>query len=120
MPSRQHAVVIGGSMAGLLTARVLADHFARVTIIERDQFPADPAFRPGVPQGRHVHVLLERGQQLLEQYLPGFTKSLLARGGYAYDFIEEVRLNAAGHWTPQYRGDIPLFSASRNLVEWVV
>ncbi len=120
MPSRQHAVVIGGSMAGLLAARVLADHFARVTIIERDQFPADPAFRPGVPQGRHLHVLLERGQQLLEQYLPGFTKSLLARGGYAYDFIEEVRLNAAGHWTPQYRGDIPFFSASRNLVEWVV
>jgi phytoene dehydrogenase-like protein len=29
-----HAVVIGGSMAGLLAARVLADHFDRVTILE--------------------------------------------------------------------------------------
>ena len=30
------AVVIGGSMAGLLAARVLADSFAGVTICERD------------------------------------------------------------------------------------
>ena len=29
-----HAVVVGGSIAGLLSARVLADSFASVTIIE--------------------------------------------------------------------------------------
>ena len=34
-----HAVVIGGSIAGLLAARVLADHFDKVTIVERDAFP---------------------------------------------------------------------------------
>jgi ribulose 1,5-bisphosphate synthetase/thiazole synthase len=34
-----HAVIIGGSMAGLLAGRILADHFDRVTIIERDRFP---------------------------------------------------------------------------------
>ena len=28
---RTHAIVIGGSMAGLLTARVLIDHFDQVT-----------------------------------------------------------------------------------------
>ena len=41
----EHAVVIGGSMAGLLAARVLSDHFERVTIVERDRFPdgAGPA-----------------------------------------------------------------------------
>jgi 2-polyprenyl-6-methoxyphenol hydroxylase-like FAD-dependent oxidoreductase len=31
-----HAIVIGGSIAGLLTARVLRDHFAQVTLIEQD------------------------------------------------------------------------------------
>jgi len=31
-----HAIVLGASIAGLLTARVLADHYAEVTIVERD------------------------------------------------------------------------------------
>jgi 2-polyprenyl-6-methoxyphenol hydroxylase-like FAD-dependent oxidoreductase len=32
-PARGHAVVAGGSLAGLLAARVLADHFERVTLL---------------------------------------------------------------------------------------
>ena len=42
------AIVIGGSMAGLLAARVLANHFKSVTIIERDAHAASPEFRRGV------------------------------------------------------------------------
>src|SRR5215218_5576430 len=57
----QHAVVIGGSIAGLLAGRVLADHFADVTIIERDAFAETAEARKGVPQGRHVHGLLNQG-----------------------------------------------------------
>jgi phytoene dehydrogenase-like protein len=37
----RHAIVIGGSMAGLLAARVLADYFEQVTILERDRFPTE-------------------------------------------------------------------------------
>src|SRR5262249_49154621 len=59
-----HAVVIGGSMAGLLAARVLARHFECVTVLERDHFPAAPAPRKGTPQARHAHVLLGRGQRI--------------------------------------------------------
>jgi len=44
-----HALVIGGSMAGLFAARVLSEHFERVTILERDRFPDGPKFRKGVP-----------------------------------------------------------------------
>ena len=51
----EHAVVVGGSMAGLLAARVLADAFARVTIVDRDHVPDGPVFRKGVPQSRHLH-----------------------------------------------------------------
>jgi 2-polyprenyl-6-methoxyphenol hydroxylase-like FAD-dependent oxidoreductase len=51
-----HAVVIGGSMAGLLAARVLSEHFQHVTIIERDHLPDDAQPRKGVPQGRHVRL----------------------------------------------------------------
>src|SRR5579864_8952183 len=43
----RHAIVIGGGMAGLLAARVLADHFDRVTIVDRDRLPAGAQFRDG-------------------------------------------------------------------------
>lgn len=57
------AVVIGASMAGLLAARVLADRFARVTVLERDVLPDGDEPRKGVPQGRHAHGLLAGGRR---------------------------------------------------------
>ena len=54
----ERAVVLGASMGGLLAARVLADFYRTVTVVERDVLPDDPANRRGVPQGRHVHALL--------------------------------------------------------------
>jgi flavin-dependent dehydrogenase len=54
VPRRRHAVVVGGSLAGMLAARVLSDHFDGVTLLERDRFPEAPAGRKGLPQGRHV------------------------------------------------------------------
>ena len=68
VPRRHHAVVVGGSLAGMLAARVLSDHFDRVTLLERDRFPETPAARKGLPQGRHGHVLLERGRAALERF----------------------------------------------------
>ena len=52
-----HAVVLGASMGGLLAARVLADFYDRVTVVERDILPADPVNRRGVPQGRLIHAV---------------------------------------------------------------
>ena len=43
----RHALVLGGSLAGLLAARVLTDHYDRVTIVERDSFPTEPVPRRG-------------------------------------------------------------------------
>ncbi|WP_445159661.1 FAD-dependent oxidoreductase [Mycobacterium sp. Dal123C01] len=79
------ACVLGGSIAGLLAARVLADHARRVVIIERDAVNADGRSRSGVPQDRQGHGLLPGGRTQLERWLPGFTReaqdlgSVLAR-----------------------------------------
>jgi hypothetical protein len=43
------AVVIGASMAGLLAARVLADRFDQVTVLDRDDLPDGADSRKGVP-----------------------------------------------------------------------
>ncbi|MCC5650021.1 hypothetical protein LC609_09260 [Nostoc sp. XA013] len=53
----RHALVIGGSIAGLLAAQVLTKYFNQVTIIERDHLSAQPEQRPGVPQAHHLHIL---------------------------------------------------------------
>ncbi|MDQ4103512.1 MAG: NAD(P)-binding protein [Actinomycetota bacterium] len=66
-----HAIVIGASMAGLLAARVLSDAYHRVTVLERDALPAIGEHRKGVPQGRHVHGLLPRGEQICDELFPG-------------------------------------------------
>src|SRR5262245_43950894 len=77
---RRHAVIVGGSLAGMLAARVLCDHFDNVTLLERDHFPETPAARKGLPQGRHAHVLLERGRRAMERFFPGLTGELMRAG----------------------------------------
>jgi 2-polyprenyl-6-methoxyphenol hydroxylase-like FAD-dependent oxidoreductase len=80
MSGRRRAVVIGGSMSGLLAARVLAGHFAEVVLFDRDVFPASPECRRGVPQGQHAHALLMAGRQVLDGLFPGFREELLSQG----------------------------------------
>jgi 2-polyprenyl-6-methoxyphenol hydroxylase-like FAD-dependent oxidoreductase len=74
------AVVLGGSMAGLLAARVLSESYDQVMIIDRDELSGVREPRRGVPQGRHVHGLLARGQEILEELFPGFTDGMRADG----------------------------------------
>ncbi|MDW6064013.1 FAD-dependent monooxygenase [Streptomyces sp. FXJ1.4098] len=76
------ACVLGGGVAGLVAARVLADHANRVVIIEPDQPEAalSGAARPGVPQGSQVHLLLPGGRAQLERFFPGVVAQALAGG----------------------------------------
>ncbi|GAA2590810.1 FAD-dependent oxidoreductase [Dactylosporangium fulvum] len=76
----RRAVVLGGSMAGLMAARVLSDHAEEVVIVERDGTDVDAGPRPGVPQGSQVHALLPAGQVQLERWFPGFTDDAVAAG----------------------------------------
>jgi flavin-dependent dehydrogenase len=76
----QQAVVIGGSMAGLMTARVLADHFDAVTVLERDHVDDRPTLHQSIPQGSHLHGLLLGGQQVMASLYPGFVKKLETLG----------------------------------------
>jgi len=118
--SNTHAIVIGGGIAGLLAARVLLSHFARVTLIERDQFPEDPVFRAGVPQGHHPHILLERGRQLLEELFPGITAKLIARGVGETDLVADHILYVASQYGERFPSGIPSIACSRLLIEWQV
>src|SRR5689334_5882043 len=93
-----HAVVLGGSLAGLLAARVLAGHFRRVTVVERDAYPSDASVRKGVPQAGHVHALMRRGQQVLENLFPGLLEELIADGAHWVDTAGEMAWLTPAGW----------------------
>jgi 2-polyprenyl-6-methoxyphenol hydroxylase-like FAD-dependent oxidoreductase len=84
----ERAIVLGASMAGLFAAGVLAEFFRTVTVVDRDELPDDPANRRGVPQGRHVHALLQSGAQTMEQFFPGILQELVADGAPVWDDAE--------------------------------
>jgi 2-polyprenyl-6-methoxyphenol hydroxylase-like FAD-dependent oxidoreductase len=94
---QQHAVVIGGSLAGLLAARVLSAHFGQVSVIERDRVPDGAAPRKGVPQGQHVHVLLGNGATVLMDLFPDLF-STMAQEGAPLVSSSEVRWYHFGVW----------------------
>ena len=120
MPKQLHAVVIGGSMAGMCAARILAEHFETVTLVDRDHYPEGAFERAGVPQSRHVHVLLARGRLELEMLFPGFERTVLSRGALDTDFGWDFAALRANGWAPREKQGIKLLHGSRVLLEAVV
>lgn len=130
MPNRlgSHALVIGGSIAGLTSARVLADFFDHVTVLERDPIAAHPAARKSIPQGNHLHVLMLGGQRVLSSLYPDFTARLEGLGSVRCRFTKDVAfyLPKRKSWSltgsvnePRDLG-IDGFSQSRELLEHCV
>lgn len=113
----RHAVVVGGSLAGLLAAHVLAGHADRVTIVERDRFPDGPESRPGVAQGRHPHVLLEGGQTALESLLPGFLAELRAAGAPRVGLPSDLVLRQDERWFRRMPSTTHIYTGSRAQLE---
>lgn len=118
--NESHALVIGGSIAGLLTAQVLTQYFNRVTIIERDIFSDQPEYRPGVPQAHHLHVLLKRGLEIIEQLFPGIEIELAASGALSINASADYLWFGLGGLTPRFTSDLNIYSFSRNLLEWTI
>lgn len=116
----EHAVVVGGSVAGLLASRILADRFETVTLVERDPLPGEPVVRRGVPQGRHFHVLLRAGRATLEDLFPGYGEDLLSAGGLMIDGATDVRFYDRGGYFAPAPGRFDLYCATRPLIEHVV
>ena len=108
--------MLGGSIAGLLAARVLSDHARQVVIIDRDVFPVEPASRPGTPHDKQVHTLLPAGGQWAERWFPGFAQELRERGatvvesdraGGIYDGRQQAKTGAAGAGPDLWAGRAP-------------
>jgi flavin-dependent dehydrogenase len=114
----EHALVIGAGVAGLLAARVLAERFDRVTVVERDQLPDTPQVRAGIPQARHVHSILLKGKALFEDLFPGIVSELLASHAVTLDLANETRIYSADGWFLRMPSEYQTICCSRALLEW--
>jgi 2-polyprenyl-6-methoxyphenol hydroxylase-like FAD-dependent oxidoreductase len=118
--NRQHAIVIGGSLGGLLTARVLSKHFDRVTIIEKDRVELQPEVRPGQPQTRHLHALLATGLNVMTDYFPDLLQALVDRGAIVNDFTDSMRWYSYGGYRAKFKIGFNITTMSRVLLEHLV
>ncbi len=111
---------MGGGLAGLVSAWVLASHFAGVTLLERDRLPGGASHRRGVPQAPHQHVLLARGRLTLEALFPGLEAEIIAAGAEPLDVAADLGWLTPAGWAPRFRSEITILPCSRVLLEWRV
>jgi 2-polyprenyl-6-methoxyphenol hydroxylase-like FAD-dependent oxidoreductase len=104
------AIVIGGGIGGLLAARLLSDHFERVSILERDTVDDTRDARAGVPQGKHLHALLAGGQSVLDELFPGFEDDLDRVGATRLRVGLDLRVERPG-FDPFPQRDLGLYSS---------
>jgi 2-polyprenyl-6-methoxyphenol hydroxylase-like FAD-dependent oxidoreductase len=116
-PHGEHAVVLGGSIAGLLAAHVLAGRFERVSVVDRDELPLEARPRAGVPQARHLHHMLAHGRAALERLFPGIVEELLAAGAQRIDIVRDVAWLGRSGWAPRTPSGLDTTLCSRDLVE---
>src|SRR5689334_13113894 len=115
------AIVIGGGIAGLLAARVLAEHYGDVLVIERDGHPEKPGTRPGTPQSFHLHQVLPRGEAMLQELFPGFLDDLQALGAFPMRDTLTFMTNPYGMIPfPAGTDDKIAITYSRGLLEWAI
>lgn len=119
-PRFRHAVVAGASMAGLLAARALADHFEQVTLVEKDVVGREPTPRKGVPQGRHVHLLLAGGLLVLDRLFPRLGQELIDSGAVVIEGGRNIAWNHCGHWRVSDDAELVMLSMTRPLLESAV
>jgi 2-polyprenyl-6-methoxyphenol hydroxylase-like FAD-dependent oxidoreductase len=88
-----------------------------VTVIDRDVLSEDFQVRQGVPQGRHIHALLARGQQVLEELFPGFTDQMICHGVPVGDFGSSLSWYFNGKMIRKTVTGLVCVAAGRPLLE---
>lgn len=114
------AVVLGGSVAGLCAAGVLAPHFDEVVVLERDVLPPGAEHRRGVPQSKHPHFVLNAGRRAMGTIFPGFEDALVEAGGLLLMPSMSAAYGEKDGWGPRKASTMTMLYSSRVLVERVL
>ncbi len=116
MPKK--AIVVGGSITGLLAAHVLSNHFDEVVLIEKDICEEDcDTVRNGTPQANHVHVLLVKGREIIQKFFPELEDDIVKKGATLIDFLNDSRYRLPSGWAPKFSSGIITYACTRSLLE---
>jgi 2-polyprenyl-6-methoxyphenol hydroxylase-like FAD-dependent oxidoreductase len=119
-----HAVVLGGSVAGLLAAAALSESCSAITIVERDELSLDGPdarrARRGVPHGFQVHHMLSLGSERIDELLPGLDDELVREGGERRDPVGDFAQFIDDKWVLRVRSGLHITCFQRPLLEWVI
>ncbi|MDQ1024711.1 2-polyprenyl-6-methoxyphenol hydroxylase-like FAD-dependent oxidoreductase [Streptomyces umbrinus] len=116
----RRAIVIGGGMAGMLAAVAVSHAVDDVVIIERDELPDGPRPRKGLPQARHIHILMAGGADAIEDLLPGSIDRWLAEGAHRHRLTSDMVALSPEGWYRRWRPTHYLVTSSRDLLDHVV
>jgi 2-polyprenyl-6-methoxyphenol hydroxylase-like FAD-dependent oxidoreductase len=117
---RTQAIVLGASLGGLMTARVLSKHFEKVLLIEKDEVHRQPESRKGQPHTRHLHGLLPRGFLIMTHYFPDLPQALTENDAVIEDFGEKMVWKTYGGYRKPIVTGIRGVTVSRPLLEHLV
>jgi 2-polyprenyl-6-methoxyphenol hydroxylase-like FAD-dependent oxidoreductase len=120
-PQFKKALVIGGSIAGLLSARILSDYFESVVIVEANTLSDKAEERKGVPQSVQPHILFAKGYRILLELFPNLDKDAFEKGALPIDWAKEFHLYLRGwNLTQDKNSGIESFTCSRILLEFIL
>nr|WP_240634491.1 MULTISPECIES: FAD-dependent monooxygenase [Streptomyces] len=114
------AVVLGGSLAGLLAARALAEFADVVTVVERDVLPEGPEPRKNLPQAQHVHLLWSGGAKAMEELVPGVTGLLARAGAHRLPLPTDMVALSPQGWFRRWNESHHMVLCSRDLLDATV
>lgn len=114
------AVVLGGSLAGMLAARALAEFADVVTIVERDALPEGPGRRKNLPQAQHPHALWSGGARAIEELLPGVTGRLAEAGARHLAVTTDMVVLSPQGWFRRWNESHHMVLISRCLLDAIV
>ncbi|BAN00543.1 FAD-dependent oxidoreductase [Ilumatobacter coccineus] len=124
----QNIAVVGGGMAGMLAALVLARDGHTVTVYERDDTDlpasADEAFeqweRRGAPHARQSHALLARLRRFLRERAPDVLDALREQGATELS-VEQILPPDIVDRAPRPGDDeLAILCCRRLTIEWVL
>lgn len=114
------AVVLGGSLAGLLAARALVEFADVVTVVERDVLPDGPERRKNLPQALHAHLLWSGGAKAMEELVPGVTGLLAESGAHRLPLTTDMVALSSQGWFRRWNESHHMILCSRDLLDATV
>jgi 2-polyprenyl-6-methoxyphenol hydroxylase-like FAD-dependent oxidoreductase len=124
----QDIAVVGGGMAGMLAALVLARDGHTVTVYERDDTDlpatADEAFdewdRSGSPHARQSHALLARLRRFLRERAPDVLDALREQGATELSIEQILPPDIVDREPRDGDEDLAILCCRRLTIEWVL